>query len=98
MKHLIITAIAALGFAAPAVAQSVDGAAQVMTRNVPAETVFGPADDGRHFDNAAVVSFGERIVVELDQYANDTPARGDLVTAYVFEGVGDQGFNDFNLR
>lgn len=95
MKYALVTAIAAFGFAAPAVAQTVDGNPQVMTRNVPAETVFGPADSGRHFNDTVAVSFGEKFVVEMRQFGNDTPARSEFISAYVFDGAGDTGNNDF---
>ncbi|WP_420568650.1 hypothetical protein [Thalassovita sp.] len=92
MKIAIITAIAALGFAAPAVAQNVDGDAIVMTRNAPAEAVFGPADSGLNL-NSVSVTFGEQIVTDLG--VSDTPSVNGVTTAYVFDGAGDTGNNDF---
>jgi hypothetical protein len=92
MKYAIITAIAAFGFAAPAVAQNVDGDAIVMTRSVPAETVFGPADSGERF-NEVNVTFGAQIVQSLG--ITDTPAVSDLTTAYVFDGAAATGNIEF---
>jgi hypothetical protein len=93
MKYAIITAVAALGFAAPAIAQEVDGTATVMTRNAPAETVFGPSDSGRALDTVSV-TFGEQIVQDLG--ITDAPSVSGLTTAYVFDGAADTGNNDFS--
>ncbi|MGH1353664.1 MAG: hypothetical protein ACRBBS_01095 [Thalassovita sp.] len=92
MKYAIITAIAAFGFAAPAVAQDVDGTAIVMTRSVPVETVFGPADSGLRF-NDVNVTFGEQIVQDLG--ISDTPSINGVTTAYVFDGAADTSNIDF---
>lgn len=92
MKTAIITAVAALGFAAPAFAENVDGDAIVMTRNAPAEAVFGPADSGLKLSSVSV-TFGEQIVQELN--VSDSPAVNGSVTAYVFDGAAGTGNNDF---
>lgn len=93
MKYALITVIAAAGFAAPALAQDIDGTATVMTRNVPAETLFTPADSGLRLDQVTV-TYGEQIVQDLG--ITDTPAVSGLTTAYVFDGSVDTGNNDFS--
>lgn len=93
MKFALITVIAAAGFAAPALAQDIDGTATVMTRDVPAESVFASADSVLRL-NDVTITYGEQIVTDLG--ITDTPAVSGLTTAYVFDGAVDTGNNDFS--
>ncbi len=101
MKYAVVTAIAALGFASAAVAQDIVDTPNVMTRNVPAESVLGPNDSGVTNYGFATVSFGEQVSIKID--ANQFPraaaaSKTGLMTAYVFDGAADTGNNDFSAR
>ncbi len=100
-KATIITAIAALGFASAAVAQDIVDTPNVMTRNVPAESVLGANDSGAYLFDFATVSFGEQIVTEIDVTLSPREAATSLTglqTSYVFDGAADTGNNDFSPR
>ena len=95
MKNVIITAFAALAIAAPAIAQEIDGNATIMTRSAPVEIALG-ADVVDVFGGDATVSIGQAIMQE--NAFSDSPAVGNVTTAYVFGGFGDTGYNDFSGR
>ncbi|WP_319824985.1 hypothetical protein [Thalassovita sp.] len=101
MKYAVVTAIAALGFASAAVAQDIADTPNVMTRNVPAETVLGPRDSGALAYDFATVSFGEQVVAKIDSNLSPREAatsNSGVQTAYVFDGAADTGNNDFSAR
>ncbi|WP_319824984.1 hypothetical protein [Thalassovita sp.] len=100
-KAALLTAIAALGFASAAVAQDIADTPNVMTRNVPAESVQGPNDSGTYLFDFATVSFGEQTVAEIDgtQFPRAAAASATgLMTSYAFDSAGDTGNNDFSPR
>lgn len=95
MKYVLISAVAALGFASVATAESSYAPDTLMTRNVPAASVLAPRDYGMAKDGFVRVTVGQKLVEEADValHPNELGQASDgTVNSYVF--VGDVNANE----
>ena len=101
MKYVLISAVAALGFASVATAESSFAPDMLMTRNVPAASVLLPRDYGIAKDGYVRVTVGQKMVEEADiaLHPNELGQAPDgTVNSYVFAGDKDMNEGGYSYR
>ena len=101
MKYVLISTVAALGFASAATADSTFANDTLMTRNVPAASVLGPRNAGLLQDGYLRVTVGQKVVQEADDQLHPSElgqAQDGTVVSYDLGGAVSSASGGYTYR